>query len=219
VRPGAAVATALAVFAAGPAVAQSRLAVTAAAEGAFVRARSTALGGAELLSGSAFGGEALLSRGGGGARWRLRLGYAQGHLTADSGTAAPRDLSEGRAQVGLAAAPWLVLWAGPRARSYATAAGRQRWWFWELAAEARGTLFVDRAYALGALTLAPAGNVDALPSFSREAGLVTGLAVRLTRSGREVWSRLAYRVDQTRLAGGRRETVEALSLAVSVNVR
>jgi hypothetical protein len=217
VRPGAAVATALAVFAAGPAVAQSRLAVTAAAEGGFVRARSTAAGGAELLSGSAFGGEALLSRA--GARWRLRLGYAQGHLTADSGTAAPRDLSEGRAQVGFVAAPWLVLWAGPRARSYATAAGRQRWWFWELAAEARGTLFVDRAYVLGALALAPAGNVDALPSFSREAGLLTGLAVRLTRSGREVWSRLAYRVDQTRLAGGRRETVEALSLGLSVNVR
>ena len=44
-----------------------------------------------------------------------------------------------------------------------------------------------------------------------------GLAVRLPGPG--PWARLAYRVDQTRLAGGRRETVEAMSLGVAMELR
>ncbi len=196
-----------------PAAAQQPLHVTVGFEGAFTRARSRAAGAAELLSGASFTAQATLARSG----WRLRLDYGQGNLTADTGAAAARGLTEGRAQLGYVAAPWLTLWAGPRARSYASSGIRQRWWFWEVAAEARGVLFADRAYAFGGLTLAPAGTVDALPAFSRETGVAAGLAVRLPSLG--TWARLGYRVDQTRLAGGRRETVEAISLGVAMDVR
>jgi hypothetical protein len=213
--PLAALGVTVMVLGAAPAAAQRQLGPMMLLEGAFTRARSSVPGAAEVLSGGLYGGEAVLAR----RQWRLRLGYAQGSLTADSGSAIPRDLAEGRMQIGVAAAPWLVLWAGPRARSYGTAAGRQRWWFWELCAEGRGTLFVDRVYALGGLTFAPAGSVDAVSSFEREAGLLTGLAVRLNSGGRELWTRLAYRVDQTRLGGGRRETVEAMSLRLALQFR
>ena len=203
----------VAVLAAVRAAAQQRVQVTVGFEGAFTRARSRATGTSEVLSGSLFTGAATLAR----SRWRLRLDYGQGNLTADTGAAAARTLTEGRAQVGFVAAPWLTLWAGPRARSYASSGIRQRWWFWEVGAEARGMLFTDRAYAFGALALAPAGTVDALPAFSRETGVAAGLAVRLPGPG--PWARLAYRVDQTRLAGGRRETVEAISLGVAMELR
>ena len=82
---------------------------------------------------------------------------------------------------------------------------------------ARGTLFADRAFAFGGLAVAPAGTVDALPAFSREMGVAAGLAVRLPFDG--PWARLVYRVDQTRLAGGRRETVEAIALGVTMELR
>ncbi|HEX9279932.1 MAG TPA: hypothetical protein VF890_04755 [Gemmatimonadales bacterium] len=195
-----------------PVAAQQPLHVTAGLEGAFTRARSRATGATELLSGATFGGEANLA----GKRWRVRLGYGEGRLTADTGTAAARSVTEGRAQLGIAATPWLTLWAGPRARSYKSSGVRQRWWFWEVAAEARGTLFADRAFAFGGLAVAPAGTVDALPAFSRETAVTAGLAVRLPFDG--PWTRLGYRVDQTRLAGGRRETVEAISLGVSMEL-
>jgi len=193
--------------------AQQPLHVTVGFEGGFTRAPSRATGTSELVSGAAFTGAATLAR----SRWRLRLGYGQGSLTADTGAAAARTLAEGRAQLGFVAAAWLTLWAGPRARSYASSGIRQRWWFWEVGAEARGMLFADRSYAFGALALAPAGTVDALPAFSRETGVAAGLAVRLPGPG--PWARLAYRVDQTRLAGGRRETVEAISLGVAMELR
>ena len=193
--------------------AQQPLHVTVGFEGGFTRARSRATGTSELVSGAVFTGAATLAR----SRWRLRLDYGQGNLTADTGAAAARTLAEGRAQLGFVAAAWLTLWAGPRARSYASSGIRQRWWFWEVAVEARGRLFADRAYAFGALALAPAGTVDALPAFSRETGVAAGLAVRLPGPG--PWARLAYRVDQTRLAGGRRETVEAISLGVAMELR
>ena len=189
----------VAVLAAVRAAAQQRVQVTVGFEGAFTRARSRAMGTSEVLSGGLFTGAATLAR----SRWRLRLDYGQGNLTADTGAAAARTLTEGRAQVGFVAAP--------------SSGIRQRWWFWEVGAEARGMLFTDRAYAFGALALAPAGTVDALPAFSRETGVAAGLAVRLPGPG--PWARLAYRVDQTRLAGGRRETVEAISLGVAMELR
>ena len=208
----AALVTALAALLTAPVMAQRPLQLSAGLEGAFTRARSRATGATELLSGATFGGEANLA----GKRWRVRLGYGEGRLTADTGTAAARSVTEGRAQLGIAATPWLTLWAGPRARSYKSSGVRQRWWFWEVGAEARGTLFADRAFAFGGLAVAPAGTVDALPAFSRETGVTAGLAVRLPFDG--PWARIGYRVDQTRLAGGRRETVEAISLGVTMDV-
>ena len=209
----AALITALAALLATPAMAQRPLQLSAGLEGAFTRAHSRATGAAELLSGATFGGEANLA----GKRWRVRLGYGEGRLTADTGTAAARGVTEGRAQLGIAATTWLTLWAGPRARSYKSSGVRQRWWFWEIATEARGTLFADRAFAFSELAVAPGGTVDALPAFSREMGVAAGLAVRLPFDG--PWARLVYRVDQTRLAGGRRETVEAIALGVTMELR
>ena len=195
------------------AAAQQPLHLTAGFEAAVTRAHSRATGATELLSGAAFTGQATLAL----QRWRLRLEYGQGNLDADTGMAAPRGLAEGRAQLGFDAAPWLTLWAGPRARSYKQSGTWQRWWFWEIATEARGTLFADKAYAFGGLSFAPAGTVDALPAFSRATGVSAGLAVHLP--GGTPWARLSYRVDQTRLAGGRRETVEAIALGVTMELR
>jgi len=84
----------------------------------------------------------------------------------------------------------------------------ERWWFWEVAAEARGTLFADKAYAFGGLSFAPAGRWT--PS-----RILAGdrrqrrLAVRLP--GGTPWARLGYRVDQTgwRADGGRRWSYRA----------
>jgi len=198
-----------------PLASQSALRLSAAGEVAAVRARSLTPAGRERLDGFLVVGEGTLGRGHG----LLRLRYGQGRVTSDSagGGVQPRSLTDGELLVGVAALPWLDLWAGPHARSYRTDFGNQRWLFWEARASARATLVPGQLQSFFEGRVAVAGRVNVPEPFGSSRGAEGGVEVRITRPALRL--RFTYRIDQARLAAGRRETVEAVAFSVGRDLR
>lgn len=189
--------------------AQARWELSFGAAGAQEIVRSRLDATRERLSGLVFTGEAVATRG----RVVARLRYGQGRVTADAGVPPARDLVEGEALVGYKARPWLTLWVGPHARtSVVTGFGDQRWLFWSGRVTARGSLFPGRVESFVELWQAFTGSLSRPGAAASGRGTEAGLELRLAR--RPLWGRLAYRIEQGRLANGRRETVEAITLTV-----
>lgn len=193
-----------------PLAAQARWHLSVGATAARQTVRSRLDTTRERLSGLAFSAEGLVTRG----RVVARLRYGQGRVTPDTGIRIEsRDVAEGEALLGLRALPWLTLWVGPHARTYhGTAFGDQRWLFWSGRASARGDLFPGRVASFVELWQGFAGSLSRPAASAIERGAEAGLELRL--AGRPFWGRLAYRVEQGRVDGGRRETVEAVTLTV-----
>ncbi|HEY3279868.1 MAG TPA: hypothetical protein VGJ83_05095 [Gemmatimonadales bacterium] len=191
--------------------AQSRWEVSIGASGAREIVRSRPASTRERRSGLVFTGEAVATRG----RLIARLRYGQGHVTADTGTPLlpRRDVVEGEALVGYKARPWLTLWVGPHARTFAVSGvSDRRWLFWSGRATARGSLFPGRVESFVELWQGFSGRLSRPAGSATGRGAEAGLELRLAR--RPLWARLAYRIDQGRVAGEPRETVEALTLTV-----
>ena len=196
-----------------PLAGQSALRLSAAGEVAAVRARSLTAAGRERLDGFLVVGEGTLGRG----RGLLRLRYGQGRVTSDSAGVQPRSVTDGELLLGLAALPWLDLWAGPHARSYLTDFGNQRWLFWEARASARATLVPGQLQSFFEGRMAVAGRVNVPETFGSARGAEGGVEARIARPALRL--RLTYRIDQARLAAGRRETVEAVAFSVGRDLR
>lgn len=206
-----ALACAVVVCAPPPALAaQSRMQFSFGATGAqeIVQSRFDSL--RERLSGMVLGGEGMVTSG----RILVRLRYAQGRVTGGAGSAAaPRDLVEGEALVGLRALPWLTFWAGPHARAYASAGADQRWLFWSGRATARGTILPGRMSSFVELWQALSANVSRPAGSASGRGAEAGLEVRL--SGQSLWGRLSYGIEQGQADAARRETVEVVGVSLS----
>jgi hypothetical protein len=196
-----------------PLAGQSTLRLSAAGEGAAVRARSLIATGRERLDGFLFTGEGLLARG----RGLLRLRYGQGRLTSDSAGVQRRSLTDGSVLVGVAALPWLAFWAGPHARSYVTDFGNQRWLYWEARASANAQLVPGQLQSFFDGWVAVAGRVNVPESFGSARGAEAGVIALIARPALRL--RLTYRIDQARLAAGRRESVEAVALSIGRDLR
>ncbi len=148
----------------------------------------------------------------------VRAAYGQGHLTADSATAAPRDLVAGSLFLATSPAPWLTVAAGPHLVAYSVAGTTERWVHWEAHARFRGPIIVGtlRAHAEGWLSLASSVNADA--GAGTAGGGEAGLTMRIPRTA--LWARFAYVVDQARLKNGARsETLEGVVLGVGLGAR
>jgi len=186
--------------------AQSRWDVSFGATGAQEIVRSRIGTTRERLSGLVFSGEAVATRG----RLVARLRYGQGRVTAD---AAGRDVVEGEALLGYKARPWLTLWVGPHARTFVVPGqSDQRWLLWSGRVTARGSLFPGRLESFVELWQGFTGSLNRPAGSAGGGGAEAGLELRL--ASRPFWGRLAYRIEQGRVDGGRRETVEALTLTV-----
>jgi len=161
----------------------------------------------ERVSGLVLGAEAVATRG----RLAARLRYGQGRVTNDS---AGRDVAEGEALLGYKARPWLTVWVGPHARTFVVPGqSDKRWLLWSGRVTARGSLFPGRVESFVELWQGFTGRLSAPAGSAAGGGAEAGLEVRLAR--RPVWGRLAYRIEQGRVSGGgRRETVEAITLTV-----
>ena len=175
---------------------------------------AAASGGGEEMSGIAALGRARLFVG----PFTFETSYSQGHLVADTGTAASRDLVDGSAFVAWRPVSWLGLKAGPHLRAYVRPGATERWVMWE--AHAR----VDRPIIAGMLdahfeawtALSATVNVD--PGALGSRGGQAGLILRLWQS--PYWARLTYAVDQAKLkSSARTETVEAVLFAVGLGGR
>lgn len=138
--------------------------------------------------------------------------YHQGNLSADG--AARQDFAEGELLVGLRPVPWLVLKAGPQARSFESAGTRERWFFMQGHVRGQTQVFepVSRTLSLHTyveLWLTLGADVNIPDPFDSGRGFEGGL-VLLARDA-PVSARVAYRVDRENFGGGtRRETVQEL---------
>ncbi len=197
--------------AAAPAAAQLQR-VVGVARTRFVAAAS---GAREQLSGMVASGLARARLG----LVTVEVGYAQGRLSADTGTATDRDLVDGSIFLAARPVPWLLVGGGPHARAYAAAAGgTERWLHWEARVRADGAIVPGmlQAYAEGAFALSSTVNVAAGPGGARRAEV--GLALHPPQS--PVWARLAYAVDRAALKNDlRAETVEMVVLSVGYGAR
>jgi hypothetical protein len=161
----------------------------------------------DRLSGLVLSGEAIATRG----HFVARLRYGQGRVTSDT---AGRDVAEGEALLGYKPRPWLTVWVGPHARTFVVPGqSDRRWLFWSGRVAARGSLFPGRVESFVELWQGFTGNINRPVGSASGGGAETGIEVRLAR--RPLWARLGYRIEQGRASGGgRRETVEAITLTV-----
>jgi hypothetical protein len=176
--------------------------------------QSTAPGGGEKLSGFA-----------GVGHWRIVLrpvsidvAYAQGRLSADTGSAVPRALVEGSVFATYRPVPWFALKTGPHVRAFAATGGTERWMLWEGRAHADAPLLDGEWQAYGELWVALASSVNVTPGAGGARGAEAGLTLKLPRS--PVWARLAYAVDQMRLKNdARTESLQSVALTLGFGGR
>jgi len=212
-----AVALAAALLAAArPASAQLLRHLGADGELSTVRLSSATPGGGESLSGIVVGGGGRLSVG----PVSLEASYAQGHLSADTGSAPARDLVDGAVFVAWRPLPWLALKAGPHLRAYVAPAGggTERWVLWEARVFVEAPILADLLTArIGGWSAVSSGvNTDFGAQGAR--GGEVGLALRPPRSPLVV--RLSYAVDRAAMGGGAgTETLESVCLSVGVGGR
>jgi hypothetical protein len=178
-----------------------------------VRWQSEVPGETVLVSGPAFGVEGGLMI---GRLVHLDVDYLQGTLHGTNGSAATRDLVEGRASLGLAPQSWFAVNVGPLVRTLVAPGGTERWVRWEIGARVAAPIAGPElsGYVEGSWVFAAA--VDIPDPFVRGQGGAAGLALRLPRS--LGWARLAYSVDRVALQG-RRETLESVLLVIGVGHR
>jgi len=177
------------------------------------RLHSDAAGGSSTLSGVGAFLEGRLGQG----RVSLELGYLEGRLSADTGTATERDLVDARAMLTVRPVSSLALKAGGHLRGYVQPAGTERWVLWELRAAWDGAVVGDRVAARVELWRAVSASLNLPPGAAGARGGEVGLTFRLARSG--VWARFGYAIDRAELENGTTETLEALSLAVGFGPR
>jgi len=163
------------------------------------------------LSGSLFSGEAVATR----RRFVARLRYGQGHITSDT---TARDVVEGEVLVGYKARPWLHVWLGPRARTFvAPGLSDRRWLLWTGGVSARGEIFPGRVGSFAELWQGLSGSLNRPAWSASGSGVELGLEAKLAN---RPWSlRLAYRIEQGRVDGDRRDTVEAFTLTAGYVLR
>jgi len=178
------------------------------------RFQSASAGGGEVLTGLVAGGRLRIVL----RPVSLDLSYSQGRLTADTGSAAARDIVEGSLFFVVRPVPWLALKAGPHLRAYAAPGGTERWVLWEGRAHADAPLLEGGWRAYGELWVAVASSVNVDPGAEGARGAEVGLTVKLPQS--PLWGRLAYLVDQARLKNdARTESVQSVIVAIGFGGR
>lgn len=156
--------------------------------------------------------------------WDVRLRVLQGltlttdgrsgRLTARTGGAVDREMTELGVGVEFMPLPWLALQSGFTRRSYSSIVARQRWTLLRLGAEARVPFSGDELRGVGRITLLPGASVNGLPrpdlAFEGAAGLA------FTRGHAAV--HLTYSLERcdfpTQGSGRRSEQLSTLSLGL-----
>lgn len=141
----------------------------------------------------------------------LAVRYNQGRLTSES--AEPEhDLVEGEVMVWFRLLREMALLVGPHVRSLVSAAGRERWLFFEVRLHGEARLLGPvRGYLDGWRVLAADVNVGV--PFDNGYGIDGGLII--SASGFPLSLTVRYRAERARLGNGARlETIERLALVV-----
>jgi hypothetical protein len=202
---------------AAPAIARSQGRPTLAFRGdagfVWVRSDSAAVGagGAARLRGPVLGGEGRLVFNG----FAVGLGLLSGTLQAADQTV-KRDLLEGRLVVAARPLPWLEMSVGPFVRAYVTDSSTERWVFWQARARVDAPIVTASLTSYVELWRALSSEVNLVAGAGRVQGGEAGVVYRPPQ--RPYRLRLAYRVDDAAVGGGRSgsQTLEAISVSVIV---
>lgn len=189
--------------------ASAQLRYSAVAQAASVRLATERADRDDRLTGTGFGFAGSVGV------WRvgLELEYLEGRLNPAAGSAADaRDWVEGSLALAVRPAAWLVLSAGPQARSYL---GIERWVTWRGAARIEMPLVGDEVRGFMSGWGALGGDVNVLAGFGGSRGMEAGMLISPRRL--PIIARAAYRAERSTLgAGSGRETVETLILGVGI---
>jgi hypothetical protein len=175
------------------------------------RFQSASPGGGEKLSGLVIGGRLQFAL----RPVSLELSYSQGRLTADTGSAAARDIVEGSLFVTARPVSWLAVKAGPHLRAFSAPGGTERWVLWEGRAHADAPILAGTWLAYAELWMAVASSVNVDPGAAGARGAEAGLSIKVPQS--PLWVRLAYVVDQAKFKNDTRtEGVQSVILAIGL---
>lgn len=166
-------------------------------------------GNVEMLSGNALGVMAGLRMG----PVSLALDYLQGSITTADGVV-EEDAVEGEAILLVRPVPGIAIGTGAHARSFVTAAGTQRWVFWEARLHTEAALYGPfRGYFAGWRVLA--ASVNLVDPFDHGYGVDGGVSVSFGHL--PVAVRARYRAERVTLAGGARtQTNERVGIVVTI---
>jgi hypothetical protein len=174
---------------------------------------ATGRNGSETLQGIAAGLEGRMLVG----RVWLKALYAQGRLSSDGATAAPRDLVDGTLLVAAQPWSWLTVEAGPRLRAYVAPGVNERWTMWVLDARAPSPVIFGTVRGYAGLWLALASSVNTSQGSGGARGGEIGITFQLPF--RRLRGRLAYLVDQAKMKGGtRNEMLESVAFSVGLGI-
>lgn len=179
----------------------------------WVRSDSAVVGasGPARMHGPVLGGEGRVLFNG----FAVGVGLLSGTLQAADQTV-KRDLIEGRLVVAARPLPWLEMSIGPFVRAYITDTSTERWVFWQARARVDAPIVATSLTSYLELWRALSSEVNLVTGAGRMQGGEAGLVYRPPQ--RPYRLRLAYRLDDAAVGGGRRgsQTLEAISVSVIV---
>jgi hypothetical protein len=179
----------------------------------WVRSDSAVVGasGPARMHGPVLGGEGRVLFNG----FAVGVGLLSGTLQAADQTV-KRDLIEGRLVVAARPLPWLEMSIGPFVRAYITDTSTERWVFWQARARVDAPIVATSLTSYLELWRALSSEVNLVTGAGRMQGGEAGLMYRPPQ--RPYRLRLAYRLDDAAVGGGRRgsQTLEAISVSVIV---
>jgi hypothetical protein len=204
---------ALAAPALGSSQARPTLAFRGDAGFVWVRSDSAAVGTGDpaRMRGPVLGGEGRLVYNG----FSVGVGLLSGTLQAADQTV-KRDLVEGRLVVAARPLPWLEMSVGPFVRAYISDSSTERWVFWQARARADAPIVAASLTSYVELWRALSSEVNLLSGAGRVQGGEAGVLYRPPQ--RPYRLRLAYRLDDAAVGGGRNgsRTLEAISVSIIV---
>jgi len=179
----------------------------------WVRSDSAVVGasGPARMHGPVLGGEGRVLFNG----FAVGVGLLSGTLQAADQTV-KRDLIEGRLVVAARPLPWLEMSVGPFVRAYITDTSTERWVFWQARARVDAPIVATSLTSYLELWRALSSEVNLVTGAGRMQGGEAGLVYRPPQ--RPYRLRLAYRLEDAAVGGGRRgsQTLEAISVSVIV---
>ena len=179
----------------------------------WVRSDSAVVGasGPARMHGPVLGGEGRVLFNG----FAVGVGLLSGTLQAADQTV-KRDLIEGRLVVAARPLPWLEISVGPFVRAYITDTSTERWVFWQARARVDAPIVATSLTSYLELWRALSSEVNLVTGAGRMQGGEAGLVYRPPQ--RPYRLRLAYRLEDAAVGGGRRgsQTLEAISVSVIV---
>lgn len=172
-----------------------------------------ASGPAEVLSGALIGGNVTLNV----SRFSLEGFYAQGNLTADTGSAVSRDIVDGSLMAVVRPISWLAIKGGFHLRAYVTPAFTARPAAWELRARGEAPLIAGRMGGFVEVFRSVQATTNVGVDLDYWQGGSAGVTLRLPRA--PVWGRFSYFIDQTVGVDGGTETLDGITVSIGFGGR